>query len=307
MSFKILVDIFRTFVRPPPRPPRFKGHGVAFAFALVIVGVGIAGSAPAHAGEGELQALIAKKSAILARMHKKARKALVNAAQDTAFGEYFLAPDHGRRRVAKTNIEHLTLQVQSRFHVVEMCLIAPSGEEISRIAGGRTAPDDELDPDETGTVFFNPGFAIRPKRVYISPLYLSHDADRWVVAYATPVTVGGEKKALLHYEHDLAAYQRRLNKGLGGKDLFLLTVTGDGHVIADSREPVNTLKQGGKEALGDYFAKLDSIVDGNLKRFLYGIDVRREGSTTLFEGGREVAVAFKKTDQGWTLIAIERL
>lgn len=275
--------------------------------ALVVIALAGLCSAPALAGETELTALLAKKSAILARMHKKARKALVNAAQDKAFVNYFVATEPQARTAAKQTIQQVTLNVQSDFHVEEMCLIAPTGKEITRIVGNRIAPDSELSPDETMEIFFEPGFATNAKRVYVSPPYMSHDAHRWVVAYVTPVAVDGETRAILHYEHDLDSYQQRLNRDIVGSNLFVLALTEDGYVISDSREPLSITKQGHKEALGDYFVRVESIADDDLKTFLSGIGESREGSATFADNSEPYSVAFKKLDHGWMLLAIEKL
>ncbi|NNE84590.1 MAG: cache domain-containing protein [Alphaproteobacteria bacterium] len=207
---------------------------------------------PATAGESELSSLIAKKAAILESLHKKAKKALVNSAQDKVFPNYFHAA-HGHRHEAKAKIEQVTLAVQSNFHVEEMCLIDPSGPEITRIVGSVIAPDEELSPDESGAIFFAPGFAKAPRRVHLSPPYMSPDAHKWVLAYTTPVVVDDEKKAILHYEHGLDVFQNALKGGA-----YILAVSEDGYVISDSRKSLNIiLNNDNSEELAGYFQTLE--------------------------------------------------
>ena len=285
------------------RPPLVKG---VFGLALAILAVGGMCSTSSIAGEYELRALLAKDAAILARMHKKAKKALVNAAQDKAFTEYFSAGDLRHRHTAKHKIENVTLNVQRNFHVEEMCLITPDGAEITRVVGNTIAPDHELSLDERNASFFAPGFSLAPKRVYVSRPYLSMDAHKWVVAYVTPVTLEGHKKALLHYEHDLDVYQRRLNKGLQGNDRFVLLVTEDGYIISDSRKPLTLVKQGNKLAPEDYFVTLGSVGDGNFARLLSESGDRMDGFAILSDRGHRYGVAFRRIEDGYTLMAFEK-
>jgi hypothetical protein len=80
---------------------------------------------------------------------------------------------------------------------------------------------------------------------------MSPDANKWVLAYVTPVVVGGDNKAILHYEHGLNVYQDALNKGV--QDEWVLAVNGDGFIISDSRNPVPVAKDGDHEDQAHYF------------------------------------------------------
>ena len=138
----------------------------------------------AHADLAAVESLVAKKAAIVEMMHSKARKALVTAAQDDRYREYFVAGSADERARLKAEIDRISLKVQAEFHVEEMCLIDHHGAEISRIVQNSIAYD--LATNETQNVFFTPGFALQARTVYISPLYVSQDANRWVLGYATP-------------------------------------------------------------------------------------------------------------------------
>lgn len=199
--------------------------------------------------------LVQRKAEILRIVHKKAKKALANAAQDRAFAGYFTSPDQASRDSYKERIDRIALGVQRRFDAEEMCLIDPRGNEISRIVGDRVAHD--LSHEEAHANFFAPGFAHRPRSVYISPVYLSEDSNKWVVAYVTPIVVADSKRAILHYEHGLDGFQRKLNRDLEGNDVFLLTVDADGFVIADSRRPIAIAARGHRHANGDYFRRFE--------------------------------------------------
>ena len=257
----------------------------------------------AHADLAAVEALVAKKAAIVEMMHGKARKALVTAAQDDRYREYFIAASTDERAHLKAEIDRISLKVQAEFHVEEMCLIDPRGAEISRIVQNSIAYD--LATNETENVFFTPGFALRPRTVYISPLYVSQDANRWVLGYVTPIVVDGTTRAILHYEHGLAVFQQALNKDESGDARYILAVDDEGRVISDSRQPISTEKKSDSAAPADYFASfaLGDIDFPQLKARLGGGD-KGAGAVTAAGGRYDVAY---QTVGHWTLIAVDRL
>jgi len=241
----------------------------------------------------------AKKAAILELLFRKAKKALVTAAQDRNFSQYFSArPRLAEKSRIKERIDRIALSVQSRFHVEEMCLINVEGAEISRIVGKQIAND--LDPDETDAIFFKPGFEQKPRKVYVSPAYMSGDADMWVVAFTTPILVADEKRAILHYEHPLTVYQNALNKGMSGDERFIVAVNADGWIVSDSRKPISIEKSGGSEAPQAYFEKFE-FFGMNADRIKSIVD----GAGVLSAGG-ETYTADYKTVEHWTLFVFER-
>ncbi|RRJ84075.1 PDC sensor domain-containing protein [Aestuariirhabdus litorea] len=249
-------------------------------------------SVPATAASTD--ALVAKKAAIVEKVHKKAKKALVNAAQDKSYSEFLAAaPEH--RHSLRGRIDEVSLNVQKKFEVEEMCLIDVGGPELARIVGNQIATD--LSEDETSAIFFRPGFDAKPRTVFISPIYMSPDADKWVVAYVTPVLVGKDKKAILHYEHSLSIYQDALNKDVSGARLF--AVNADGYLISDSANPIGVDKVGEKEEPADYFSPF-SFAGKDLAGIIAAIDAK----TPLEHEGKSYQGAYK-TVENWTLIAVE--
>ena len=244
--------------------------------------------------------LIAKKSAILMAMHKKAKKALVNSAQDRTFKNYFSAEDSSKRSHYKNKIDHISLNVQNHFHVAEMCLIDPQGSEVSRIVGKKIAHD--LSNEEASASFFKPGFEQKPRTAYISPLYMSPDVDRWVLAYVTPVVVEGKVVAILHYEHGLEVFQRALNKGLEGSDKFIVAVSDAGHVVSDSRVTVDIDKQGKEESPENYFDEFNL----NGRNLLETIEAIDSGKQLDGNDGIQYDAAYRKVPH-WTLIGFQRV
>jgi hypothetical protein len=134
----------------------------------LIAGLAVLGWPVARAAELAPDASVAKKAAIVELMHSKARKALVTAAQDARYRDYFTSRSAEERARLKGEIDTISLEVQSHFHVEEMCLIDPNGAEISRIVGNAIAHD--LDTGESDNVFFAPSFKLKPRTVYISPI-----------------------------------------------------------------------------------------------------------------------------------------
>lgn len=210
-----------------------------------------------------LDALAAKKTALITKMHKKAKKAIVNAAKDKAFTAYFHTHDHGEKKHLKSRIEEISLHVQSKFAVEEMCLIDANGPELTRIVGREIAHD--LSPDESGAIFFAPGLKLSENEGYVSPIYFSPDANRLVVAYVTPIVTEHKNVALLHYEHGLDAYQKKLNTKLPD-NVVVLALNQEGYIVSDSR---NELKiDGESEDISTYLKKLEnhmSVID-NIKQ-----------------------------------------
>ena len=244
-----------------------------------------------------LSSLVARKAAILSGMHRKARKALVTAAQDEAFADYF--HDHGEhhRHAAKQRIDSISLKVQSRFNVEEMCLIDVNGVELSRIVGDRIAHD--LSADESGAVFFRPGMALEPRHTLVSPVYLSADADKWVVAYVTPVVVADKKRAILHYEHGLDIYQKLLNRDLEGTASYVLAVDADGYVVSDSRRVMSVARRADGDGRSAYFETF-SFAGLDLASFRQQVDA---GAALTNVTGGPVDAAYSVVED-WTLIAV---
>lgn len=257
----------------------------------------------ATAEPADVEALARRAAATVQQLHDNASRALVTAAQDEAFSTYFHAHDghdHHARDEIKARIDRVSLSVQDRFHVEEMCLIDPNGVEISRIVGSEIAHD--LATDEADAPFFGPGFETEHRRVYTSPVYLSPDASRWVIAYVTPVLVDGHKRSILHYEHALTAYTGALQRQAETLDGNIIVVTDTGHVIFDSRHEISIEGIEGRETLDDYFAAFD--LDGHDLASLRGALLRdgTEGAGRLIGDGDTLDVAVQTVGQ-WTIVA----
>ncbi len=291
---------------PDAAPDRLRRRTLAIATATAFAVLTLLPAQQAAANT-ELQSFVTKKAATIENLHRKAKRALVNAAQDRAFEGYFHANDDTTRHEAKQRIEQVTLATQRRFNVEEMCLIDPTGTEITRIVGNQIAPDSDLSTEEAKADFFKPGFAERPRRVYVTNPYVSPDADKWVLAYVTPVMTDGQKKAILHYEHGLEIYQDVVNKGLNGGDRFLLVVSRGGFVISDSRRFLPIEKRGESEDPTDYFEQLADISPSGLVGVYEGVGENKTGASRISDDGNEFDVAFAVVEGGLVLLAVERV
>ncbi len=264
-------------------------------------------SGPASAvANTELLFFVKKKAATLENLQQKAKRALVNAAQDRAFESYFHAQDQTSRDTAKRRIEEVTLATQRRFRVEEMCLIDPTGTELTRIVGNEIAPNSDLSTEEAQAAFFKPGFAEQPRRVYVANPYMSPDANKWVLAYVTPVMADGEKKAILHYEHGLEIYQAAVNKGLNGNDRYLLVVSRGGFVISDSRTVPAIEKRGDSEDPADYFQHLSEASPDGLVKIYESASENRTGVAKISDGAVDFDVAYAAVEGGLVVLVIQR-
>ena len=272
-----------------------------FCLGLVILP---AMATPAAADQDALGAFVARKAGVLELLHGKAEKALVTAAQDQTFGQHFHAHSEEERAALRGRIDQITLAVQRQFAVEEMCLIGENGAEISRIVGNEIAYD--LATNEADAIFFKPGFAQAPRTVYISPIYMSADALRWVTAYVTPIVVAGEKKAILHYEHGLDFYEKTLNSGVDqAGPRVLLTVTKDGWVIFDSRKNIPIEQVDDSAHPADYFEafSLGGVTLDEVMRAIGAEQGAGAGSVTTPDG-KNWDVALKHVED-WILLAFE--
>ena len=269
-------------------------RSLTMALALgVSLGTAGFGAVTAQASTSTVERTVLEKAATINLLHRKAKKALVTVAQDKSFGSYFSAHSHAEQHEAKERIEKISLATQSKFAVEEMCLIDPQGSEITRIVGREIA--DDLSNEEASAVFFEPGFAQRPRKVHISPLYMSPDADKWVYAYVTPVVLDGDKKAILHYEHGLDVYQEALNKGLEGSSQFVVAVNTDGWTVFDSRKAVPVEKQGDSEDPASSFEQFEFA----------GMDVEQLRVSVQNGGGKNSG--FVASEDGAYLVAFESI
>ncbi len=253
---------------------------------------------------------LAERVSIIKRYHKRNSKNLVKAAQKEVFQKYFKAETDAEREKFKQEIDKLSLHVQTKTQVDEMCFIDKRGREISRIVFTEVAPDNDLSKEEASAPFFKPSFAKKGKEVHIQPPYMSADSLRWVICYATPIVLDdGTKPAIYHYEMPLSSVHVRVKRGMDKDDeMFLLLVNKDGYIMSDSREKMDLfLKKDDKEMKApksDYFSTLK---DSSLKSIANKIMTATEGSDSYSADGKDYNVVFGPTGYfGWTAVLVDK-
>ncbi len=275
---------------------------VVLCFSVIEIGMPVA-----NADEKSANKLLAQKVAVIKNMHKKAKRALVTAAQDHAFGDYFAATNDADRHNIKSRIDGVSLSVQSKFDVDEMCLIDRRGHEHSRIVGKAIAPDDDLSTEEASAPFFDLAFSMKPRQVAVARNYVSPDANRWVVAYVTPVDIEGEKPAFLHFEHNIAKYREVVNKGVDGDEVFVVLADRDGYVFSDSRNGINLDAKGDMEEPAEYFENLTAWQLKGMGEVLEDIKRNRKGVRRLSDGGGHGYLIAYDVVENWAVAVVEKL
>lgn len=242
----------------------------------------------------EPQQLVQQKVKELFAVHRRAKKALLRAISEPVISAYFAEQDPEKREALRLVIEQKTLKLQSYFKVSEMCLIDANGHEITRIEHGEISHD--LSTEEAELPFFAAGFAAAAGEVITSPIYTSPDSHKVVVAYVSPVYINAKPVAIMHYEHDLSAFQQLLVRDLEAGQL-VVAVNSEGRVIVDSRRAelsgsdVKTLRQFG-----------DALFTSQM---FAGLDV--ETVTRMIDNGDPIpgySGAYKRVSR-WTIYAFE--
>ncbi len=281
----------------------FKTYIISFMVIGLTYGVTVT---PVAADEKDLVELVNEKARLVERLNKRAERALISAVRDRAFSNYFSAANTAEKTTFKSRIDKLSLNVQSRFDVDEMCLIDENGHEHSRIVGDTIAPDEELSDDESQAVFFNLGFSLKPLETAVSPLYISGDTHRWVVAYVTPVDMKNKKRAILHFEHNLSKYRDLVNRGMSKEQRYLLMMTQDGYIFSDSRRDIPLEAREGKTDFSDYFENIADWGVTGIQHVMNGMKHQTAQVVDLtHENGDRYTMAYQ-TVRGWTLAVVEK-
>lgn len=274
-------------------------------FSMVL---GLATNASA-ADTNKMNDLLNKKAAIFKSVNKKASRNLVNAAQDKVFTDFFSTKDPAEKESLRKKILEISLAVQRKFSVDEMCLIANNGQELTRIVYNKIAPDSDLSSDESGAPFYDPSFKKKHRQIHIEAPYLSVDSRRWVVAYTTPIVLGdGSKPAFLHYEIPLSFYIGEMSKGADDEDEYVIVVGNDGLVYSDSRRDYKL--DGDPEAdpkASDFFPAFDDGSSPEIKGILASMKQGKSGTESFTQGGNNYAIVYKPLAYfDWSLAIVNR-
>ncbi len=215
--------------------------------------------------------------------HEKAGGNLIFALNYPVFKEYFSLPETraGNRynaekviqftpeqRRLKEKIDDWTLFVQSRFPVVETCVIDMTGQEHSRITFGEIAPEDDFSSEENSAPFFDPTVRLAKGEFHVAYPYMSADAHKWVFSYTSPVVLDdGSKPAFYHFEIPISYFQETVAENTSGRTFVIDPA---GLIVADSRNKINIdLKSGAgahshggdEHSLKDYLPSVNAVSD----------------------------------------------
>ena len=239
-----------------------------------------------------------KIASSLSQKHDQAKTVLLQTSANQAFNDYFTVNDPAKKRAAKDVIDKVMLDVSRIHNAGEMCLIGAGGPELARVQGGHIAHD--LDPNETDNEFFGPAMAQEPKSVYVAHPYISHDAEKWVIAYATPIAFSGQTRAILHYEMSLKFYQDILRQG-DEAQAHIMLISSDGWILGDNRTEISVDQVGEKNKPEAYFKKfkLYSLDLDGLKNKLRG------GVGRLGPDDKAVSVAWHAVPGDATVVVVE--
>lgn len=213
--------------------------------------------------------------------HEKAGGNLIFALNYPVFKEYFSLPETkaGNRynagkviqftpdqRRLKKKIDDWTLFVQSKFPVVETCVIDSTGQEHSRITFGEIAPDDDFSSEENSAPFFDPTMRLAKGEFHVAYPYMSADAHKWVFSYTSPIALDdGTRPGFYHFEIPISYFQETVAENTSGRTFVIDPA---GMIVADSRNKISIdLKgdagaHGGEDAahsLKDYLPSVDTI------------------------------------------------
>jgi methyl-accepting chemotaxis protein len=211
----------------------------AVAGSVVLLGIQIQSRASQeNAADTDRRATqaAADLSSLFVRWHDE----LLVASSDAALTDWYTRP--AARGVLRPEIEKMMIAVHTTYPTLvdEACFIDASGPELARQVKGIAAPVADLSADESKSSFFAPTFQQQNGQVFQSTPYISPDSKRWVVANATPISVGGRQVALLHFESNLDAVREIIARMLvPGMQAHLVDL--DTHkVLADtaSRQPI---------------------------------------------------------------------
>jgi len=170
----------------------------------------------------------------LSTLFEQWRNEILVAAADSALTDLYTQPD--RRQTVLPAINDMLIRLHTIYPALvdEACYIDVAGTELARQVKGEPAPVADLSPDESGSEFFRPGFAVDAGQVFQSAPYVSEDSKRWVIANATPIVVDGRKAAILHFEANIDAVRGVVQQVLStGMQIRIIDVTA-GTVIADT-------------------------------------------------------------------------
>jgi diguanylate cyclase (GGDEF)-like protein len=186
----------------------------------------------------ELQWTTEKLGIVIEGGINEARADLLLASTNPAFKLYYTEP---QKKDYWLNEQHKVIRNIRKLYTYldESCFIEKSGKEVCRIVYDTVANKDELDLDESGRSFFNKTFALEEGEVFTGRPEVSGDTNKWVLPYATPITIDGTHVALFHFELTLNYLQNLLRELVDSERLVGFIINEDGEYLAHTGMEIN--------------------------------------------------------------------
>lgn len=180
----------------------------------------------------DLQIEADRLAAVVSIVQKKARKSLVNTAQDRAFRRYFATDRATNRRILRFHLDLILETLRDLRQMQEVALVGGGGDYIAQVKEEVVKQRDF--EDRTSVFFFDEALSVPARQAYTSSVHRLAGTDNWVVSYATPILHDAEPVALLYYDQGIDAFQRNLDLLRRDDGIRRLAVSSDGRIIWDS-------------------------------------------------------------------------
>jgi hypothetical protein len=215
--------------------------GVALIAASIGLGMRDRGAKQRSANQ-ELSSKAADQAAKLEEYFERARSIMLITAQNPAFRTFYSEPGSRRAKIeartpAVRESEGALVYLEKLYpkSIGEACFIDRTGPENARYVRGTRAAIADLSPDESGSPFFAPTFALKPGEVFQAKPYVSPDTGEWVISNSTPVPgTGYPAAAIVHFEITVESF-RRTAAAVAKEDDIAVVDAASGSVILDSR------------------------------------------------------------------------
>jgi diguanylate cyclase (GGDEF)-like protein len=218
---------------------------LAAGVALLAVSIGLGLRDHGEKQRTSDQALTSKAADQATKLEEyfaRARSIMLITAQNPSFRSFYSDPGSRRNKIeAHTPATHesekalVYLETLYPASIGEACFIDRSGPENARYVRGQKATIADLSPDETGSPFFAPTFALRAGEVFQATPYVSPDTGEWVISNSTPVPgTGYPAAAIVHFEVTVESF-RRTAAAIAKQDDVAVVDAKTGQVILDSR------------------------------------------------------------------------
>lgn len=212
-------------------------------------------------------------------------KDLLFASHNPAFRMYFIEPERRAYWVSEQENTLRSLRKSYPEIIDEACFIDATGQELARIVYDEIAPDDNLSSEEERAAFFRHAFEMDEGEVFQGRPMISEDTGRWALPNATPIMVNGKKKAILHFEVNMAYFQLLLKRLINPERGYAFIINSDGEYMAHTRMDISQVEPLPKAVNGETPSDFKHV----LTRMMSG----EKGLESFVDGGKDYYIIFK--------------